>query len=66
MATGPDEDLRNRVARLEREMVELRAALTGREEADPAIVEHAGPEVSSSDDRQRIEHGWRETAPPTP
>jgi uncharacterized protein YceH (UPF0502 family) len=62
----PDEDLRDRVARLEREMLELRAVLAGRDEAGLATVEHASPELSSPEDRQSIEHDWRETAPPTP
>jgi uncharacterized protein YceH (UPF0502 family) len=64
-APQPADDLRDRVARLEREMAELRAALAGRDEAGLASVEHAGP-MSSPDGRQSVEHGWRETAPPTP
>jgi uncharacterized protein len=60
------EDLHDRVARLEREMAELRAALAGRDDDGIATVEHASPEVSSPGDRQSVEPGWRETAPSTP
>jgi uncharacterized protein YceH (UPF0502 family) len=72
------DDLHDRVARLEREVAELRIALAelgseavaqhapeGRDEAGFAN-EHASSLLSSPDDRQRVEHGWRETAPPTP
>lgn len=62
----PADDLRGRVERLEREVAELRAVLAGHERAGPSIVEHASPELYSSDERQSVERGWRETAPPTP
>jgi uncharacterized protein len=61
----PDEDLRGRVTRLEHEMAELRAALAGHDQAGHATVEHVSP-LSAREDRQSVEHGWRETAPPTP
>jgi uncharacterized protein len=66
-AHPPDGDLRDRVACLEHEVAELRAALAGRSHAGQghATVEHASP-LSSSEDRQSVEHGWRETAPPAP
>jgi uncharacterized protein YceH (UPF0502 family) len=72
----PDEDLRDRVARLEREVAELCSALAElggkavaqhapqeHEEAGLANLEHAS---SPPEDRQSVEYGWRETAPPTP
>ena len=98
-----DDDLHDRVARLEREVAELRTALVGRDDAagsatveygdagsatteysdaGPAEYSDAGPaeyddagsttventasQVSSPDDRDSVESGWRETAPPTP
>jgi uncharacterized protein YceH (UPF0502 family) len=76
LAPESDEDLRDRVERLESEVAELRSALAelggeavapqapqGREEAGLANLEHAS---SPRDERQSVEYGWRETAPPTP
>jgi uncharacterized protein YceH (UPF0502 family) len=67
-----DGDLRDRVARLEREVAELRAvlaesraALVEREDAGFATIERATSQTSSPEDRQSVGSGWRETAPPT-
>jgi uncharacterized protein len=60
------DDLHDRVARLEREVAELRAALVKHGDAGSATVEHTTSQVSLPDDRDRVESGWRETAPPTP
>jgi uncharacterized protein YceH (UPF0502 family) len=60
------DDLHDRVARLEREVAELRTALAERDDAGSATVENATSQVSSPDDRHSVESGWRETAPPTP
>jgi uncharacterized protein len=61
-----EDDLHDRVTRLEREVAELRAALAERDDAGSTTVEYTSSQVSQSDDRRRVEHGWRETAPPTP
>lgn len=61
-----NDDLHDRVARLEREVAELRTALAEREDAGSTTVEYTSSQVSESDDRHSVEHGWRETAPPTP
>jgi uncharacterized protein len=82
----PEDNLHDRVARLEREVAELRTALVERGDAGSATVEHddagsttveyhdagsataeyTSSQVSQPDDRHSVEHGWRETAPPTP
>jgi uncharacterized protein YceH (UPF0502 family) len=58
-------DLRDRVAQLEREVAELRAALEGRGDGGSETVER-GSHQESSEDRQRVEPALHETAPPTP
>jgi uncharacterized protein YceH (UPF0502 family) len=60
------DDLHERVARLEREVAELRTTLAERDDAGSATVENTSSRVSSPDDRHSVESGWRETAPPTP
>ncbi len=78
----PDEDLRDRVARLESEVAELRSVLAEMGSETVAVDQHATQERASPEDvqavesteglqrvastGQAIEHGWRETAPPTP
>lgn len=60
-----EDDLHERVARLEREVAELRATLAERDDAGSATVENTSWQVSSPDDRHSVESGWRETAPST-
>lgn len=59
------DDLRERVALLEREVAELRAALAGNGDAGSETVER-GSEQRSSEDREQVEPAWRGTAPPVP
>lgn len=61
-----EDDLHDRVARLEREVAELRTALAERDDAGSATIESTTSQVSSPDYRHSVESGWRETAPPTP
>lgn len=61
-----EDDLHDRVARLEREVAELRTALAERDDAGSATIESTNAQASSPDDRHIVESGWRETAPPIP
>lgn len=71
-APAPEsDDLRDRVAKLEREVAELRVALAERDDEGSATVEPGSHPVLSHqtpppEDRPGVDPAWRETAPPTP
>lgn len=59
------EDLRERVAQLEREVAELRAALVGGGDGSCATVE-GDSDQEFSEDLQMVEPAWQQTASPPP
>jgi uncharacterized protein YceH (UPF0502 family) len=74
-ATHEPDDLRDRVARLEREVAELRLALghieddhhdEPTEDAQSTGLLEDSQSIGSAEDRVDAEHAWQETAPSTP
>ena len=65
-AVHEPDDLRERVARLEREVAELRAALGQVEDAHRIEPIEGTQSTMSAEEHPEAQHAWRETAPSTP